>query len=88
MARKRFITSGAPRFARQSYEFKPLAKRAPRLNPYGWKNDQIKITKLANNDSQEEQKSNQNIDETSSQSEEKKPNQTTDQTSSQSVDKT
>jgi len=68
MARKRFITSGTPRLAKQSYDFKPLAKRAPSLNPSGWKNRQVTITNLINKDSQESRESNEKVATASSQS--------------------
>ena len=44
MAIKRYITSGTPRFAMSSYNFRPLAKRASPVNPHGWKNGHVKIT--------------------------------------------
>ena len=68
MAKKRYIVSGTPRFARQSYNFRSVEKRVPRVNPYGWKNGQVKITIPIPKDPKQTQESNEKVKTASSQS--------------------
>ena len=66
MARKRYIVSGTPRFARQSYNFRPGMKRVPRVSPYGWKNGQVKIISPITKDPNQTQESNEKVETASS----------------------